>query len=324
MGYCRSCLKTTAKSFCPKCRKLLFKNALISHVLPFSRPEFNEAKLTNVKRLSISGMQTKYSLRLQNNQLELTAEKGEYIIKPVPVTAFKYAEAIPANEHITMQIARQVFGIETAENCLAEFNDGTPAYIVKRFDIFDNGRKLLQEDFAQIAGLSEENGGKNYKYDFSYEKIANLITKYAAAYKIEIEKYFAVVLFNYLICNGDAHVKNFSLYRNETFGDYTLTPCYDLANTSLHVPGERDTALDLFDGGYQTEADKYDSKYTRPDFIEFGIRIGMAPKRILKILTRFSTYSPGVEALVKKSFLPEDLQALYVDSYMKRVERLQG
>ena len=35
---------------------------------------------------------------------------------------------MPANEHLTMQIARQVYGIETAENALIFFNDGTPAY----------------------------------------------------------------------------------------------------------------------------------------------------------------------------------------------------
>jgi serine/threonine-protein kinase HipA len=43
---------------------------------------------------------------------------------------------MPANEHLTMQIARQVFGIETAENALIFFQNGEQAYITKRFEIY--------------------------------------------------------------------------------------------------------------------------------------------------------------------------------------------
>jgi serine/threonine-protein kinase HipA len=49
---------------------------------------------------------------------------------------------MPANEHLTMQIARQVYGIETAENALIFFKDGAPAYITKRFDVKEDGNYL--------------------------------------------------------------------------------------------------------------------------------------------------------------------------------------
>jgi serine/threonine-protein kinase HipA len=42
---------------------------------------------------------------------------------------------MPANEHLTMQIARQVYGIETAENALIFFKNGAQAYITRRFDV---------------------------------------------------------------------------------------------------------------------------------------------------------------------------------------------
>jgi serine/threonine-protein kinase HipA len=57
---------------------------------------------------------------------------------------------MPANEHLTMQIAAQVFGIETAENALVFFKDGTPAYITTRFDTLPNGSKLAQKDFLPL------------------------------------------------------------------------------------------------------------------------------------------------------------------------------
>lgn len=322
MGCCRSCLKETAKSFCPRCRKLLFNNAPVGHILPFARPEFDEFRMEGNNRISISGVQTKYSLVLENNVLKLTPLKGEYIIKPVPVATLQAAAAVPANEHITMQIAKQVFKLNTAECCLMEFTDGQPAYVVKRFDVLPDGRKLLQEDFAQIAGRTEENRGRNYKYDFSYEEIAELIKKFVPAYKIEIERFFSVIIFSYLFCNGDAHLKNFSLYRNETFGDYTLTPFYDLLNTSFHVPGESDMALDLFKDGYQTEAYKYGNKYTRPDFIEFGVKIGIAENRILKILNHFTSKISSAQKLLNKSFLSDELKHIYLNSLSERVKRV--
>ena len=46
-----------------------------------------------------------------------------------------------ANEHVTMQIASQVFGIETPPNAVVRFTDGELAYIVKRFDR-RNGQKI--------------------------------------------------------------------------------------------------------------------------------------------------------------------------------------
>ena len=82
--------------------------------------------------------------------------------------------------------------------------------------------KTLQEDFAQIAERTEETHGKNYKYDFSYEEMAELLKRYVNAYSIEVEKYFNIIFFNYLFSNGDSHLKNFSLFRNEKYGDYLL------------------------------------------------------------------------------------------------------
>lgn len=45
--------------------------------------------------------------------------------------ALKYC---PANEHLTMQLAAQVYGIETAANTVCFFKDGEMAYLTKRFD----------------------------------------------------------------------------------------------------------------------------------------------------------------------------------------------
>jgi len=54
-----------------------------------------------------------------------------------------------------MQLAEQVFGLETAKNALISFSDGELAYITKRFDRV-GGIKIKQEDFSSLAERSEQ------------------------------------------------------------------------------------------------------------------------------------------------------------------------
>lgn len=323
MKRCHSCLKETTQPFCTSCSKKLFGETNVSHELQFTRPEFNEVRLANSDRLSISGVQVKYSLTFKAKKLILTEQGGKYIIKPIPYGSFRKIEDIPANEHLTMQIANQIFKINTPPNALMFFKNNEPAYIVKRFDILDNGEKVLQEDFAQVANRTGENAGANYKYDFSYEEIAMLMEKNIAAYPVEVEKFYSLVLFNFLTGNGDAHLKNFSVSRNEKFGDYTLTPAYDLVNTNLHIPNEAETALELFKDGFITEAYKSGSKYTREDFYVFGKRIGMKESRIKNILEKFSGKEDAITNLVTNSFLSEELKAGYIEILARRREQLK-
>jgi serine/threonine-protein kinase HipA len=320
---CPCCLKENVETYCDKCRKKLFDERKINHILSFSRPEFNEIKRERSGKLSISGIQVKHSLKFEGNELILTEKGGEYILKPIPSGQFKNLNAVPANEHLTMQIAAQIFGVPTAENAVIFFSDMEMAYITKRFDLLADGKKLLQEDFAQLAQLTEETGGKNYKYDYSYEQIAELMKNYIGAYSIEVEKYFKVILFNFLCCNGDAHIKNFSIYRNEKYGDYLLTPFYDLLNTSIHIPNEQDTALELFKDGFMTEGYKFSSKYSKDDFYEFGERIGIKPSRIFKIFDEITSGEKEINELADKSYLEDSLKSEYLKLLNERRERLQ-
>ena len=323
MSKCHGCLKETNDSYCRTCLQKLFNGRKINYILPFTRPEFNEQRMNQSTRLSISGVQVKYSAKLEKKELVLTDEGGRYILKPIPYGPFQQMDNIPANEHLTMQIASQVFDINTPPNGIMYFKDGEIVYTVKRFDVLENGSKLLQEDFAQLANRSEENAGKNYKYDYSYEEMAELMKKYVAAYPVEIEKLYSLIIFNYLVCNGDAHLKNFSLFRNEQFGDYTLTPAYDLMNTRVHINVEPDTALELFKDDFMTEEYKAGSKYTRIDFLELGSRVGIRKDRAEKIISKFTSKEENVIEIVNQSFLSNELKTNYIELVSGRRERLQ-
>ena len=76
------------------------------------------------------------------------------------------------------------------------FKNGEPAYITKRFDINPEGVKLGKEDFATLAGKTVDTEGVDFKYEYSYEEAGQLIKKFIPAYKLEIEKFFGLVVFN--------------------------------------------------------------------------------------------------------------------------------
>jgi serine/threonine-protein kinase HipA len=312
MKNCPGCLKERRDTYCPPCRKRLFDGKRVSAVLAFSRPSYDQRKLgATAERLSISGIQTKMSLALRAGQLEMTESGGQYILKPIPHGEFQHLDAVPVNEHLTMQIARQVFRIAVAENALVAFDGGETAYLVRRFDIQKDGSRSLQEDFAQIASRSEETHGKNYKYDYSYEEIGDLIRIHVAAYPVWMERFFQLVVFNYFIHNGDAHLKNFSLINNEQYGDYTLTPAYDLLNTRLHVPNEARTALALFKDDFETDSYKANAFFAYDDFRELAMRLGLLETRFGPMVQAFIDSESAVFSLIDRSALSEECKQLY-------------
>ena len=176
--------KDNIEGYCLNCRKKLFDGKKVSHILNFDPPKESNYKdyQNKTKKLSISGVQLKYSMILDGKELKLTETGGQYILKPIPnADHILNKDQAPENEHLTMQIAAQVFGIETAENALIYFKDGSPAYITKRFDIKPEVGKYLQEDMAQASGKARQSHGENFKYQGTYEDVGALITEQVSA-----------------------------------------------------------------------------------------------------------------------------------------------
>jgi len=323
LNYCPGTLAEGFSTYSSSCLRKLFNGKKVSHVLSYDQPQKNEEVaelfMENRKRISISGVQEKLSFVLEKNILRLTkvGEQGTYILKPIP-RDLKKVDQVPANEHLTMQIAKQVYGLNTAENAMIFFKNGSPAYITKRFDVKADGTKLGKEDFATLAGKTTENAGPNFKYDFSYEEASLLIKKYVSAWRIEIEKYFSLVLFNFLFSNGDAHLKNFSVLESSK-GDYLLSPNYDLLNTKLHVD-DSDFALNkgLFADDYKSEHFIKFGHPSKTDFEEFGKRIGVNENRIPKLISPFLEKQPLMEKLISHSFLSEPNKRGYLMMYQTK------
>lgn len=321
---CKGCYKEVKEGYCLQCRKTMFGGLRTSPILPFDtlKDENLVYFQEHSKRLSISGVQLKYSLKLENKELVLTEKGGSYLLKPIPPSQqLVHIDQVPENEHLTMQIAKQVFNIATAENVLIYFKDGTPAYLTKRFDLASDGTKYLQEDFAQISGKTSKTHGENFKYEGSYEDIGKLIQQYVPASIPACERLFTLIVFNYVFSNGDAHLKNFSLIRN-TNGEYQLSPAYDLLSTIIHSPSESDTALQLYEGDYESPFYATYGYYGRDNFLELAQRLSILPKRAERILQTFLIKESLVIQMVNESFLANDLKGIYLKHFEDKISRI--
>lgn len=320
LNVCPSTLQKGYDTYSPAARKALFDGREVSHIFAGPSPDADSPEaldaIRNVGRISLSGAQPKFSVVIDEfDTLRYTREReqGLFILKPRP-TGYHIInrEYCAANEHVTMQIASQVYGIETAANGLCFFDNGEPAYITRRFDVHNRG-KYKQEDFAALLGYSKDNAGANYKYDkASYEECAGIIHRYVKAALVDIQRFFRLILFNFVTSNDDAHLKNFSLIEYE--GEYRLSPAYDLVNTALQLREPRIFALDK---GLFREGMAFSDTRTirRTDFEEFGRRIGLPGKVVRKEIELFLSDQPLTYELLERSFLSEELKKQYRQTF---------
>lgn len=318
--YCPGTLSEGFDTYSRTALNRVFMGKKVNHVLPYDSPASNpntDALFDeNRKSISISGVQKKFSVLLDKNKLRLIhkKEQGTYILKPIPGTG-KKRDQMPANEHVTMQIARQVYGIETAENALIFFKDGTPAYITKRFDVKEDGSKWAQDDFASLAKRTPQTHGEHFKYLGNYLDMFILMRNYLSTYKLEAPKLLKILVFNYLFSNGDAHFKNFSIIETP-FGDYRLSPAYDMLNSRIHI-NDNDFALD--DGLLPKNLAQGNIGF---QFAKLAEKAEIKEKTFQDIMELMISKSDLVKKMVAASFLNASAKRNYFQSYQGRLRQL--
>lgn len=185
-------------------------------------------------RMSGAGAQDKLMIAFVGNNIAIPTENtpSTHIIKP----QIKGIEFSVQNEFFCMRLARKV-GLSVPEARIFSLN-GEVFYLVKRYDrrIEHDGRatRLHQEDFCQALYIApeqkyENEGGPTLQMCFSL-----LDEKIKSGFMAGIHKvaFLRAVIFNYLIGNGDAHGKNFSLlYEGQA---QSLAPLYDLMCTLVY------------------------------------------------------------------------------------------
>lgn len=186
-----------------------------------------DASAESVFRFSLAGVQLKFSVLREGEKLVLPMKgrRGEWIVK-LDSSHFPH---LVENELAVLEWARAA-GFDVPECYLESVSALAPPLrgyanpegrmlVIRRYDR-DGGRRIHQEDFAQVAGLPPR-----LKYDhLTYEKLARLVQGIAGhdAY-FELVRRLAFVVAS---GNADAHLKNWSLLYPDGV-EARLTPLYD-------------------------------------------------------------------------------------------------
>lgn len=164
------------------------------------------------------------------------------------------------------------------------------------------------EDFGQLAGLEKE-----AKYDFSMEKIAELIQQHCSFPLVSQQIFWHQTLFSFLVGNEDLHAKNFSVLRKHD--ETRLSPMYDLACSTIEIRTKEELALPL--GGKK-------SNFRRKDFIDyFGKTQLQLPDRVIHaVLAQLQATLPQWRELIAISFLSGEKKRRYLQLIEERAARL--
>jgi serine/threonine-protein kinase HipA len=204
------------------------------------------AALAAHQKFSLAGVQMKFSMTERDGRFGFSPhELGDWIVK----TPSTHHARVPANEYTAMKLAA-LAGVEIPEIRLVDISslEGLPAirladerlaFAIRRFDR-RGGDRVHMEDFAQVFARYPAD-----KYSASSnDSIARVLNDYSGDPFADIRQMARRLLVNVLLANGDAHLKNWSLWYPDRVVP-RLAPAYDIVTTQVYIEGEQEFALNL-------------------------------------------------------------------------------
>lgn len=285
-GYHRKCL-----------RSLFGKPALPEIKLKLSDVPLEAQKMAG--KMSISGVQPKLIMSIEKGRLVPVSSGGLFILKP-QTEAFR---SLPENENTCMNITQRL-KIDVPPHGLFKLEDGTMAYIVRRFDRSSPNERKRCEDFSQILGIG--------KYKGSVELVGRKLMEISEFPGIDAQLLFERVLLNFLVGNGDAHLKNYSVLEDDS-GKLRLSPAYDIVCSKLVIPDEEDSALTI-NGKH--------NRISRGDFEKLAGYLKIPDKPTADIFFRMSEIKNVAKKMINSSMLENEDMELVLDIVEERYPRI--
>lgn len=175
----------------------------------------------------LSGVQPKVALDIQDR----TIEQKAFIVK----TFDEDFPLLTVNEYVCMTAARDC-GLNPPDVFLSESFE---TFVIERFDRGDE--PLGFEDFTTLMKKKER---PDAKYEGSYENLLKAVAIYTRS-QAEVAKAYQYIVFNCLIGNGDAHLKNFALQYAQDLSRVWMSPIYDVTHTCIYGGGNASLALTI-------------------------------------------------------------------------------
>ncbi|GGD45805.1 hipA family protein [Malaciobacter pacificus] len=173
---------------------------------------------------AISGVQPK-SLAILKDKESISSK--EYIIK----TWGEEYQQLALNEYFCLK-AIEKSSVKIPNIQLSKNNK---FLLVERFNYAKENNSFL--GFEEILTLVGKN--KDEKYSGSYEQIAKVIYSVSTQKLEDMRSLYKVIVMNYLLKNGDAHLKNFGVLYDKDFSKIWFSPAYDVVNTVAYFYNDR-------------------------------------------------------------------------------------
>ena len=195
-----------------------------------TKDTFNKVLKMFLNKNAISGIQPKTLALLED---KTTLSSKEYIIK---AWGDEYPQ-LALNEYFCLK-AVENSGVKIPNIKLSKNNN---FLLIERFNY--NKKTDSFFGFEEVLVLLGKN--KDKKYSGSYETIAKLIYSVTTNKKESMKSLYKTIVMNYLLKNGDAHLKNFGVLYDEAITNIYFAPAYDIVNTCVYIYKDR-PALTMF------------------------------------------------------------------------------
>jgi serine/threonine-protein kinase HipA len=286
----------------PPGRRLLTDDALAKRLKDLPKVTL-EAKAP--KKMSLAGAQNKLPLILAGDDYfePEGSEASTHILKPNHPDTATYPESV-VNEWAVMQMAARIkLRVPTTMHRYCPKGESptanVPIFLIERFDRVREGnhvRRLHAIDACQLLNID-----RTYKTQaMTLETLTRIATNTRSRGTTRLRLY-EWSIFNVLVGNRDAHLKNLSFLVNAT--GIELSPHYDLLSTALFDAGQDggrswiDNPMSLEIQGAQTYA-----QVTRDKLVALGQALGIKRPTAERILDGMVRNLPKVFDEILKMF----------------------
>ncbi len=215
------------------------------------------AEIVANTHLSLTGASGKVGMYYDSSDSAWYLPKGTAPSTHIVKQSHVRLDQIVLNEQLCLSTAKRC-GIAVPESFIINTGSGSDEEVLfatARYDrVFAEGSRIVdglpcplrlhQEDFAQALGIPAT--AKYETDDHHYmRQMFDLLRNYSADPIRDQLALWDIIVFNFLIGNTDAHVKNFSLLYDPALKSVRLAPAYDIVSTVVYESSTRDMAFQI-------------------------------------------------------------------------------
>ena len=160
---------------------------------------------------------------------------------------------------------------------------------------------LWAKEYAKELTLKEKEGTRT------------IIKKYSQKVGLDKAEFFYRLLFCFVTCNSDMHLKNFSLIEDRPGSrSFSLSAAYDMLPVNVILPADKEQMALSLNGKKRNLRKK--------DFLMLAESLGIAEKVALGLMRQIVKYKERFQEEIKNSYVPDEFKERFLLTMQKRME----